>query len=286
MKFILFVGHGSRDMAGNKEILEFVQKTVDPKQYPHTEACFLEFCDPDVTAGVENCISKGATHVYVIPIILFPAGHSKIHIPAFIDAAKKRHPQVGFSYAKPIDVDARLIHILEDRLREVEPELEDETVKNETAILIVGRGSSDPDANSTLSRIARLFWEQHRFLSVEIAFMGITEPTLEDGLERCRRLGAKKTVVLPYFLFTGILIERMKKMVHEYGLNQKDVEVSMSNYMGFHPLLGDIILHRISEVTQESVSMNCDLCKYRIEADTGDVIHHYGNTQPHSHDHA
>ncbi|UZM98145.1 CbiX/SirB N-terminal domain-containing protein [Lysinibacillus sp. MHQ-1] len=34
---------------------------------------------------------------------------------------------------------------------------------------------------------------------VESAFMGVTDPRVEEGIERCVKLGAKKIIMLPYF---------------------------------------------------------------------------------------
>ena len=51
---------------------------------------------------------------------------------------------------------------------------------------------------------------------VESAFMGVTTPLVDEGIERCIKLGAKKIIMLPYFLFTGILMERMEKMLTGY----------------------------------------------------------------------
>ena len=96
---------------------------------------------------------------------------------------------------------------MDERISAVVPEEE----KEETAVLIVGRGSSDPDANSDLSKIARLFYEGRPYPLVESAYVGMTPPDVADGLDRCRKLGAKRIVVFSYFLFTGVLEERIRE---------------------------------------------------------------------------
>ena len=40
----------------------------------------------------------------MIPIILLHAGHSKLHIPAEIEDAKKKYPDVQFTYGQTIGV--------------------------------------------------------------------------------------------------------------------------------------------------------------------------------------
>jgi len=285
MRYILFVGHGSRDEAGNEEIRKFVHGLVHKKKYPHAEVCFLEFGTPDISKGIDACINGGAIEIIAVPIILLPAGHSKMHIPQAIDAARLKYPHVKFYYGTPVGTDRQILEILNHRIEEIPPEF---VKPDETAVLLLGRGSSDADANSTLSRIARLFWESHKpgnkFYTVETAFMGVTQPLMQEGLNRCRLLGAKRIIILPYFLFTGILMERMKKYTREYAVEYPDTKIHLANYFGFHPLLEEIVSRRIEEAVSGEVQLNCDLCKYRME-NAHDHSHGHSHDHHHGHDH-
>ena len=174
------------------------------------ETCFLEFASPTIPQGIDNCVKRGATEVIVIPIILLHAGHSKLHIPAEIEDARSKYPDVQFTYGQTIGVHSEVFSILMDRLEEVGF---DTSIEHpDTAILLIGRGGSDANANSDFYKITRLLWEKLNVKWVESAFMGVTTPLVDEGIERCIKLGAKKIVMLPYFLFTGILMERMNKM--------------------------------------------------------------------------
>ncbi|MDH4199287.1 MAG: sirohydrochlorin chelatase [Spirochaetia bacterium] len=270
MRYILFIGHGSRDERGNEEIRAFVKNIVQKTNISIFEVCFLEFGAPDIPAGINNCILAGATEIVVIPVILLAAGHSKLHIPSALDQAREKYPHVKFHYSTPVGSDARILDIMDDRMKSVW----DMSImpEQETAVLLVGRGSSDPDANSTLFRIARLFWERHKFEMVETAFMGITRPLMMDGLVRCRNLGARNIVVLPYFLFTGILMERMKSMISGYAASNPDVHISLADYFGFHPYLEDIVVQKIKDVHSGGSAINCDFCLYRLH---GQQHHHH-----------
>ncbi|MCX8047148.1 MAG: sirohydrochlorin chelatase [Anoxybacillus gonensis] len=273
MRAILFVGHGSRDEEGNEQVRQFVQMLrpqIDKTFYVHT--CFLEFGVPSVIDGIVHCVEKGATDVIVIPIILLPAGHSKLHIPAAIDEAKKRYPHVSFTYGRPLGIHDATFTILNDRLQEAGIVMD-----GQTAIILLGRGGSDPDANSDLYKIARLFWEQNKQAIVEPAFMGVTNPSLDEAVERCVKLGAKTIVVLPYFLFTGVLIKRLEKRVSEFQSTYSNISFVLAHYFGFHPSLQTIVLDRLQEAISNSVRMNCDTCQYRLHV----AEHHH----PHHHHH-
>ncbi|MFX3623847.1 MAG: sirohydrochlorin chelatase [Ectobacillus sp.] len=283
MKAILFVGHGSKDPEGNSQVLQFIENMKDTWDKPLLiEACFLEFERPAVNEGIDACVRKGADEIFIIPIMLLPAGHSKIHIPAAIDEAKKKYPHVHMTYGRPVGVHEETFEILKTRLAEIGEHLDHP--EPDTAILLLGRGGSDPDANSDLYKIARLFWEKTNYKLVEPAFMGVTNPLVEEGVERCLKLGAKKVVILPYFLFTGILIKRLEGMIAKFQNQHPQTKFKLAGYFGFHPKLQTILQDRAEEALHGEVKMNCDTCVYRIGA-MEHIHHHHHHGHDHHHEH-
>ncbi|MGZ4163571.1 MAG: sirohydrochlorin chelatase [Tumebacillaceae bacterium] len=280
---ILLVGHGSRDPEGNEELLAFAARVQErlAAQYPIVETCFLEFAAPNIQQGIALCVERGASQVTLVPVILLGAGHSKLHIPHEIDVAKEKYPHVQFAYGKPIGVHGKTLEILEARLQEAGFEAPSGEGRSEDAILLVGRGSSDPDANSDLCKITRLLWERVKVKFVETSYIGVTQPDFAEGMSRCVALGAKRVYVLPYFLFTGVLIKRMSAMMVEFSEKYPDVELKLGGYFGFHDALIDILQERAQEAAQGEVKMNCDLCQFRLIAMEGHEHHHH-----HDHDHA
>lgn len=242
MDIILFVGHGSRDPEGNEELLRFTDKLSRVVDVP-TETCFLELVSPNIPQGMKQCVERGATRIMVIPLMLFAAGHAKVHIPLAIHEAQKKYPNVQFSYGRPVEVDEAVLDILEERVRAVKPD-------EQTAILIVGRGSSDLYANSDLYKLARMFWERTGFKWVEVSFIGVTDPSLDGGIERCMRLGAKRIVVLPYLLFTGVLVKRIRSKVMQFQERHPEVELHLCTYLGVDDGLIPIVMRRGEEVAQ------------------------------------
>jgi sirohydrochlorin cobaltochelatase len=288
MNAVLFVGHGSKDAEGNEEIRSFVRSIAEELKGPLVETCFLEFESPNIMQGINNCVKQGATQIAVVPITLFSAGHAKIHIPAAIDEAKLRYPGVTFTYGKPIGVHEQVLEILSSRLEAagiMGGQLQGQELE-ETAILVVGRGSSDADANSDLFKISRLFWEKLKVKWVETAFIGVTAPLLEEGMDRCLKLGARKVIILPYFLFTGVLIKRMESMLEVFEERYPEHQFSLADYFGFHPRLRHILIERANEALQGEVKMNCDMCQYRLAAmEHIDHHHHHDDHDHHGHDH-
>lgn len=283
MQAVLFVGHGSKDPEGNDQVRQFIRNMKNQlDEALLVETCFLEFELPTVFQGIEACIKKGASHIAIIPIMLLQAGHSKIHIPAAIDEARERYPHIGFTYGRPIGIHEENTTILTSRLTELGEDVTNPS--DDAAILLLGRGGSDPDANSDLYKMARLLWESTNYSIVEPAFMGVTNPLVGAGVERCIKLGAKKIVILPYFLFTGILIKRLENMLIDFSRKYPEIEFKLANYFGFHPKLETIMHDRINEALSDNVKMNCDTCVYRIGA-MEHISHHHHHDHEHGHDH-
>lgn len=287
VKTVLLVGHGSRVAEGNVELREFADLLAARKPELTFETCFIELAQPSIAEGIDNCIRGGATTVYVVPIILFAAGHSKLDIPMAIDQAKLKYPAVQFVYGRPIGVQDKAVDILLDRIKEALPVVQPEHAEahpakvedvedKDTIVLVMGRGGSDPDANSDFYKMTRLLWEKTNYKSVESCFIAIAKPSLPEGLERCLALGARKIVVLPYLLFSGVLMQQFAEMVALFAAAHPELEVEIGSYLGLHPLLADLMTERIEETLIGQSFANCDNCRYRDEA----AEHH-----DHHHDH-
>ncbi|MFL0582000.1 CbiX/SirB N-terminal domain-containing protein [Solibacillus silvestris] len=273
-KAVLFVGHGSRLEAGNEGVRQFVEQTktyIDPALL--VETCFLEFASPNIEDGIQLCVERGADEVHVIPIILLHAGHSKMHIPAEIEHAREHFPDVRFTYGQTIGIHEEIFEILKSRLTEVG--FNPDEKHDDTAILLIARGGSDPYANGDFYKITRLLWEKLDVPIVESAFMGVTTPSVEQGVERCIRLGAKKIVMLPYFLFTGVLMERMAKMVQQFTELYEDVDFLLANYFGYHPNLKKVLLERMEQALDGTSTGMIDLENFRKYAEEHGYEHHH-----------
>ncbi|RHW39451.1 sirohydrochlorin cobaltochelatase [Lysinibacillus yapensis] len=273
-KAVLFVGHGSRLERGNEEVREFIKRMKKLLGASIlVETCFLEFASPNIEEGIEICVEKGAQEIHVIPIILLHAGHSKLHIPAEIEHAREHFPDVYFTYGQTIGIHDEIFEILKTRLMEVG--IDPEARYEETAILLIARGSSDSGAKDDFYSISRLLWEKLNIQWVESAFMGVTTPTVEEGIERCINLGAKRIIMLPYFLFTGILMERMNQMREKFAELNPQVEIEIASYFGYHEKLQHILVERAEQAMNGTSTGMQDLENYRAYAKEHGPVHHH-----------
>lgn len=113
----LIIAHGSREKEANEAFKRLLERFRKLHPDRHVEGAFLELAKPSIPDAIENCIKSGAREIFILPLMLFPGRHVKEHIPAFIEEAKARHPQVDFHYAGPLCEDQGMLHVLEEKLR-------------------------------------------------------------------------------------------------------------------------------------------------------------------------
>lgn len=280
---ILLVGHGSRNPAGNHEIEQF--SDIWRKRHPkwNIEVCFIEFADVMLDQGLDNAARHGQ-RVIVVPLILNAAGHVKMEIPEHIEEARERHPKIGFVYAPHLGACDPILNILKRRLKKAMNQLDMPDPKT-TGIILLGRGSSDRMANGELAKMARWLQEEGDHELVDIAFTGITYPRIESVAQRHSKLGMTQIVVLPYYLFTGTLIERIKRQVEHLSAQYPQIRFARADYFGFEEEIYQLLDENVHNIQHEhpAALMPCDGCKYREIAHEQGHGHHHDHSDHHEH---
>ena len=291
---VLMVGHGSRVPEAISEFHRFADALAKRLNRP-VQRCFLELEDPDMATGLTHAaksVGEGG-EVIVLPLFLGAAAHQKNDVPASIQWARDHFPEVVFRYGTALGCHAKLITLLDSRVRECLDAQEGAFTPEETAVLVAGRGSSDPSSNGDVAKTAHLLFEKRPYLTVEYAFQAVARPTVAEGVRRCAALGAKQVVVAPFVLFTGKVIEDIRRVSACAGV-ELGLPVLQAKYLQMDALLLEVAEQRLQEASEGTVAMNCDQCKYRIsmagyEHQVGmpQATHHLhgGADHNHAHDH-
>lgn len=283
---ILLVGHGSREKSGNDEIEAFAQQWRVRQPGWKIEICFIEFSDITMSEGLRRAASH-SRRVLVVPLILNAAGHVKMDIPQAIDAARLKFPQVQFLYAPHLTACDHILTIVKRRLKGAMQAL-DMPDPSTTGVVILGRGSSDRQANGEMAKMARWVMEETDHELVDLAFTGITWPRLEKAVQRQSLLGMTQVVVLPYYLFNGTLVERITRQVENLKTQYPTIRFTSTAYFGFEREIFELLEERVNDLKRgipESL-MPCDGCKYReFGVEHGMGGHHHDDAVPHNHDH-
>lgn len=280
---LLLIGHGTRDNDGRQALIDFATAYQELDRSRPVVPCFLELTGPSIQDGVDRCVEEGYTEMSALPILLFAARHNKFDVTNELDRARLRHPQVTFNYGRHFGITPGIVDLWRDRLKDID---RPDVSRAETVLLFVGRGSSDPDANGDVFKMARVLWEGSGYLTTEICFIGITHPRLEEGFRRARLYNPKRIIVLPHFLFTGALVKKIFDIAAEQQALSPEIEVSCLPEMGLHSALFQVLRDREIETQTGQVAMNCEMCKFRLAAlGNADPHHHHHGHDHHNHGH-
>jgi sirohydrochlorin cobaltochelatase len=283
---ILIVGHGSREKSGNDEIIRFAQLWRQQRPEWRIEVCFIEFSEVTMSVGLQDA-AKDSRRVLVLPLILNAAGHVKMDIPQAINGARAKFPEVEFLYAPHLTACEQLLRIVKRRLKNAMQAL-DMPDPTTTGVILLGRGSSDRQANGEMAKMARWLMEETDHELVDIAFTGITYPRLEKATQRHHLLGMTQVVVLPYYLFNGTLVERIVRQVEHLKMQYPTIRFISTAYFGFEAEIVEVLEQRVKDLRSAEPAglMPCDGCKYRSFAEEhGMGGHHHDDTLAHHHDH-
>jgi sirohydrochlorin cobaltochelatase len=261
---LLLVGHGTRDAAGAAAFRSFVADLGAAHPELPVGGGFIELSPPPLADSVARMAAAGVRDFAAVPLVLVSAGHAKGDIPAALARERARHPGTSYAYGRPLGPHPGLLAVLERRVDEALAG----TDRAAATVLLVGRGSTDPDANAEVFKVARLLWEGRGYAGVETAYVSLAEPSVPAGLERCRRLGARTVVVLPYFLFAGVLPDRVREQAAQWaaarGGDGGGADVRCADVIGPEPELAELVMERYRETLAGDLRMNCDSCVYRV----------------------
>jgi sirohydrochlorin cobaltochelatase len=277
---VLICGHGSRD---SEAIAEFELLGAALRQrLPQVDFAigYLEFARPTIRDGLAALAERGARRILAVPGMLFAASHVKNDLPWEVNSFAADNPGIEVRFGRDLAIDPQLLAAAADRIAAALPK--NGVDRSETLLVVVGRGTTDPDANSDVAKVARMLWEGMGFGWAETAYSGVAHPRVDAALTRAARLGFRRIVVFPYFLFTGILVKRVYAQSDAVARRFPEIEFVNALYLRDHPTVVDAFCERVEELGGGQPAMNCQLCKYRAqiigyEGDAGapQVGHHH-----------
>lgn len=311
---VLLCGHGSRDVDAIREFESLagqLRARLNGRAFAHG---FLEFARPTIGEGLRALQERGARAIDALPGMLFAAGHAKNDIPSVLNDFGAEAPGIAVRYGRELAIDPLLLQAARERIELSERLSAARIERAESVLLVIGRGTNDPDANANVAKVARLLAEGMGFGWGAVGYSGVAHPRTDAALARLLRLGYRRIIVFPYFLFTGVLVKRIYAAADEAARAQHEVEIIKAPYLNDHPLVVEAFLARLGEIAAGENRMNCQLCKYRVQIigyerdlgapqvghhhhvegigtdvghDHGDGHHHHhGDDHGHDHDHA
>ncbi len=279
---LVVAGHGSRDPEGVAQFEGFIDVIRERSGARIVEHGYLEFSKPTIDEGVRKAVEAGARRISVVPAVLLGATHAKNDMPVEVQTLQREYPECDIRYGAPMHLHPSVLQLCRVRIVEAEARSPQIIPRSDTCLVVVGRGTTDPDANSDVAKLSRILEEGLGFGCAFVCYSGTAKPALGDGLEAAVRLGYRRLLVLPFFLFTGVLIKRIEEAVEAVAASRPSVEVLQARPLEAHPLTADALLDRAREAFEGKAHMNCSLCKYRTaiigyesEAGAPQEAHHF-----------
>jgi sirohydrochlorin cobaltochelatase len=274
---LLIIGHGTRDATGVAQFRQLIRRVRDQSagRLPAVDGGFIELSAPSVSEVVPGLAGArladgGPAELVAVPLVLSAAGHGKGDIPAALAREQVRHPGLRYRYGRPLGPHPVLLDVLEARIdAALAPEARGvdgrgADARAGTHVVLVGRGSTDPDGNAEVAKVARLLWEGRGYADVTLSFISLTGPSVPAALDQARRLGAERIVVAPYFLFAGVLPDRVAAQAGAFAEQHREIDVRVAGLIGACDELAGLVLERYAEALHGDIRMNCDTCAYRI----------------------
>jgi sirohydrochlorin cobaltochelatase len=247
---VLLCGHGSRDPEAVREF-EAAAAGLRRRLSDFDFATgYLEFARPTIRDGLARLAERGARPILAVPGMLFAARHVNNDLPREIGSFMADHPGVDVRLARDLGIDPNLLRAAADRVAAAATAGASTSLAG-TLLVVVGRGTSDPEANSKLSKIARMLREGMGLGRAETAFSGIAHPRVDAALARAAGLGFRRIIVFPYFLFTGVLVKRIYAQTDAAAGLFPEIEFVKALYLRDHEAVLGAFCDRVAELAPD-----------------------------------
>jgi sirohydrochlorin cobaltochelatase len=280
-KGILLCGHGSRTKSGTEAFKELVSQLQARYTDYEVDYGFLEFNHPVYEASIERMYQKGIREIYALPIILFAGSHAKNDIPYEMNTIQSYYSDLTIKMGKHLGVNSFLLELAQKRVLEEESK-HSVMDRKEVCLMVVGRGTTDTDANSDVHKLACMLGEGMGFGFTTVSYSGTAYPSVTKSLELTSKMDFKRTIAIPFFFFTGILLERIYNQITAFSETSPN-EYVYTQAFGSDELILKAFDERLDEAINGTANMNCQMCKYRkqivgLESEIGkeQMGHHLG----------
>ena len=298
---VIICGHGSRAKTAEEEFS--LLATGLRSRFPQLEVeyGFLEYSSPNIHMSLDRLISKGITNIYAVPGMLFSATHAQNDIPSVLITYMQKNPALTIKYGQELGLHEEMIMAFQHRIMEAIDIVEMPKPGDlyDTMLVVVGRGTSVAQANAEASKLTRIVAENMGFGWCETVYSGVTFPSVGRGLEMALKLGFKKIVVAPYFLFSGKLIGRINAYIKKVAADHPNVSFHVADYLRDQSHVINTFVERIEETVSQPTVNNGLMEKFQSRLAAGEVTvhHHHAEFQPevksdsethahnHNHDH-
>jgi sirohydrochlorin cobaltochelatase len=259
---VMVVGHGTADPVGVAETRQVTEHAARMLPGVPVTLGFLEVCGPTISEAMDVLANAGCREVMVAPLLLFEAGHAKRDIPeAICEAARGRG--ISVMQAAPLGCHPEIVTLAVRRRAEAMAAA-GAVPAEETTLVMVGRGSSDPAAVDQLVTFTKATLpDTDSFARVVFGFVAAARPTLAEAIQEASdppTPGVRMVMVQPHLLFRGHVEEQVVAAIDAGRARKPDLTWVPVPRLGADPLVAKALvaraLERAAEVGLKTVSPN------------------------------
>jgi sirohydrochlorin cobaltochelatase len=248
---LLLVGHGTRSEQGAAEFFATAELVARALPEVAVEPCFLELAEPTIAEGIERLVARRAPRIVVMPLLLFAAGHANRDIPEAVKAAAADHPALEVRQANHLGCHEAVLKLSAQRFWEAIDSRGDEIQRDtasldDTALLMVGRGSLEPSATAEMHEFVELRRQMTPVAHAATCFLAMAKPTLDEALTEIAGQTVERIVVQPHLLFQGDLLDGLRSRINEAGRQWPDHQWVVADQLGPHSLLAEAVAARFA----------------------------------------
>jgi sirohydrochlorin ferrochelatase len=246
-RVLVAVAHGSADPRAAAAVADLMnvaagraaeRATVRGLSVPRLRAAYLGHAAPSLPQ-VMGTIDSDA-QVTALPLLLTAAYHSKTDIPRVLARLSSDFPRLRVSYGATLGPHPLLLRALEHRLAEEDPAALQSP--EQTGVVLTAAGSSDPEANATIARLAVQWQARAGWLAVRPAYASAAaQDSPAAAVTGLLRAGARRVVVATYLLAPGFFADLIRDSSLAAGA------AAVSPPLGASAEVADVLLDRYQE---------------------------------------
>ena len=244
-KGLLLIDRGSREKDVQDELRYICAKVKERGGYHFSDYCFLEVIPPYIEEGMEKCFKQNLDAVTVVPYFLYPGRKVKAAINKVIEIQSKSKAKIAISQS--ISFHRTLINLVDEKIDFTITSDKIPLSKNEIDILLIGHGSKDPEARTSLKYVEDGLSPYYR--NVNHCWLEIEEPNIKQGVENCKKNNPDTLIIVPYFLHRGAHVKRdIYEDLNPTMQNSGIKNIFISEHLGTDDKLIDLVIERAKEV--------------------------------------
>jgi len=249
---LVVIGHGSSDPAAIAEFQLLMQRVATA----HKGIVEYGYLEPlGIAEAIDRAVERIDQHVcsrphpgklIILPAMLMRARHVNNDIPREVEKAQRRYPHIPMTFGSPLHLNPHVDDLCRIRIQEALSKDQGQSV-SEMVLLVIGRGTSNVEANEAVLRLAKRLGDEMGFGWTVCGYASMVSPSISEAFDIVEGYSARRILLFPYFLFTGRIVKKVLEEARQFQNVHPDRLVMTAGHLGPDPLLRDAIMDRFYE---------------------------------------